>query len=67
MANHVKHWSYFAKKSVSLTLSMLGNLHVTKTARELLFEGYKDELLSMIGMMPVFPVQDKFGLFYGVS
>lgn len=45
---------------------------VTKTASELLFEGYNDPLLDLAKSLPASttggaPPVDKFGWFYGVS
>lgn len=50
-----------------MTLSLYSELHVTKTAGELLFDGYEDQILSAAGYLPFVEVADKFGLFYNVS
>lgn len=47
------------------------NLTVTKTVRELLFEGYEDLILDLVNKindstLPTIPF-DKFGWFYAVS
>uniref|UniRef100_U5EUH2 Putative plasma membrane glycoprotein cd36 n=1 Tax=Corethrella appendiculata TaxID=1370023 RepID=U5EUH2_9DIPT len=43
-----KHWNYVGKKSVSIGLKLYEqDIHVTKTARELLFEGYEDMMVLM--------------------
>lgn len=61
------------KKAVSL--SLLGfrqNVHVKKTVGELLFGGYKDDLLTMAKYLPESlrngaQIADKFGWFYEVG
>lgn len=41
-------WNFFMQKGVSLALSgYKEELHVTKTVRELLFDGYHDDLMKM--------------------
>lgn len=41
-------WSFFMQKTVSFALSgYKEELHVTKTVRELLFDGYSDDLMKM--------------------
>lgn len=52
---------------VSMPMSGISNLHVTKTAREILFDGYKDGILSTLRLFPGLSVPNKFGYFYGVS
>lgn len=47
--------------------AMSPNLHVTKTARELLFEGYVDNLLATLKNTGMASLPDKFGFFHGVS
>lgn len=46
-------------------------VHVTKTAGELLFEGYQDDMIDMAIEMAatdksIFVPYDRFGWFYGV-
>lgn len=67
MAHYCKSCSFFYKKSVSFTLSTFGDVHITKTVGELLFEGYTDSLLTAVGMIPFMDIKDKFGFFYDVS
>lgn len=45
-AKKVQHSNFFAQKIVSFTLSSY-NLHITKTVKELLFDGYKDSLVTL--------------------
>jgi hypothetical protein len=40
---------------------------VTKTAGQILFDGYEESILSILSSVPLTGVTDKFGLFYGVS
>lgn len=46
---------------------MTSEIHVTKTAGELLFEGYDDSILDGASFLSSEKVNDKFGLFYNVS
>lgn len=48
-------------------LSSISSLHVTKTAGEILFDGYEEPILSTLSLIPMLNVQDRFGIFYGVS
>lgn len=59
--------SFFAKRSVSLALSALSKLYVTKTVGEILFDGYDEPILKSLSYLPLVSVMDRFGLFYGVS
>lgn len=67
-------WSYVNQKSVSIGLSVYQQkAHITKTANELLFEGYQDDMIDIARDMPAFlgseSVQvpfDRFGWFYMV-
>lgn len=52
---------------MSLSLSALSQINVTKTAGELLFDGYYDNFLSAAGALPFVEVLDKFGFFYKVN
>ena len=62
------------QKSVSMGLSLYDqNIYVRKTASELLFEGYQDDLIDMARDISGFGKDkfnipyDRFGWFYGVS
>ncbi|CAH0555938.1 unnamed protein product [Brassicogethes aeneus] len=56
----------FVKKGISFGLSSMGTkVHVTKTAGEILFDGYKDDILSALSWLPINDVKEKFGIFYG--
>lgn len=62
-----RHWSSFWTTSISLLMSKLNDVHVTKTIDELLFTGYSDPLIDMGklgGHMVDMPPFDKFGWFY---
>lgn len=58
--------NFWNKKIVSFGLTTLSKLHVTKVAKEILFDGYIDPILTMLSSLPI-DIEDKFGLFYGVS
>lgn len=58
--------SFFVKKSVSLGLSAMSKLYVTKTAGEIIFDGYEEPILRSLSYLPIPKIMDKFGLFYGV-
>lgn len=52
-AGRARYWSFVKQKSVSLGLSLYNErVHVTKTARELLFEGYEDDMIAFAKEMP---------------
>lgn len=65
VAYQAKNFSYFTKKLISFSTSSITNLYVTKTAREILFDGYKDGILRVLSSFPALKVQPKFGIFYG--
>lgn len=70
-AYSARNWNYLVRKGLSLALSGMAP-HITKTAGEMLFEGYTDPLISMAKSMPFLaegslPPWDKFGWFYTVS
>ncbi|XP_019874051.1 protein peste isoform X2 [Aethina tumida] len=59
---------YFRKLGLSALLSQTHpeGVHITKTAGEILFDGYEDSLLSAISYMPFMETApERFGLFYG--
>lgn len=68
-------WSYVNQKSVSIGLTVYNQkVWVTKSASQLLFEGYQDDMIDMAREMPSFmgdtTVQvpfDRFGWFYMVG
>lgn len=65
-----KKWDFVKRKSVSIGLGLYSQeIHITKTARELLFEGYSDDMIDIAREMPIFGEDvevpfDKFGWFY---
>lgn len=63
----VRFKSFLIKKSVSFALTAMSKLYVTKTAKEILFDGYDEPILKSLSYLPISSVMDKFGLFYGVS
>lgn len=74
MAHSARNWSWLMKKAVSAVLKKYKQeVFITKTARELLFEGYQDDLIyityHMSHLLPFklkVPV-DRFGWMYDVS
>ncbi|KOB79183.1 Scavenger receptor class B member 4, partial [Operophtera brumata] len=66
-----RHWGYLQQKGLSMGLAMFGQgVSVTKTAGQMLFEGYEDPLLDLAKSLPASttggaPPVDKFGWFYG--
>ncbi|XP_046666332.1 protein peste-like [Homalodisca vitripennis] len=65
----VRDWNYFLRTSVSTAIRMTEqHIHIRRTVRELLFEGYSDRLINMARSMPVFSSVkvpfDKFAWFY---
>ena len=68
----VGRMSQIEQKLIQIGLSMLKNekLFVTKTAREILFDGYKDPLLDAAEVLEKFNIHlegitSKFGFFFG--
>ncbi|CAH0406780.1 unnamed protein product [Chilo suppressalis] len=65
-----RFWGYFQQKGLSMGLAMFGQrVSVSKTARELLFDGYEDPLLDLAKSLPASttggaPPVDRFGWFY---
>lgn len=67
-AHKVRYWDLDWQKSLSLLLSAR-NIYTTRTVDELLFTGYRDNLLAMGKIMiddPEIPAFDRFGWFYMV-
>lgn len=66
LSHKAKGYSMVLKMGLSFGLrAMSPNLHVTKTARELLFEGYVDNLLATLKNTGMASLPDKFGFFHG--
>ncbi|GAB0093508.1 uncharacterized protein DMENIID0001_086580 [Sergentomyia squamirostris] len=69
-AETVRWQNYVEQKKVALGLSLYGEeIHVTKTAREFLFDGYEDDLIDMAKEMAAFSSDiqvpfDRAGWFY---
>jgi hypothetical protein len=65
-----RSWSLFMQTPLSLAITQLENRHVTKTVRELLYDGYEDPLVSLAGRLPALAKIDipfdRFGWFYEV-
>ncbi|XP_077284882.1 protein peste-like [Arctopsyche grandis] len=64
-----RYWNYIRQKGLSMGLTIFNQeISVTKTARELLFDGYDDPLLDLAKSLPQketnAPPVDKFGWFY---
>ncbi|RZC34759.1 croquemort-like, partial [Asbolus verrucosus] len=63
-------WSYLIRKGLSMSLSSITpTIHLTRTVSEMLFEGYKDPLITMAKSLPFLagnslPPWDRFGWFY---
>ncbi|KAJ8978291.1 hypothetical protein NQ317_012662 [Molorchus minor] len=60
-----RNMNYLTKKMISLGLSSISSLYVTKTAGEILFDGYEEPILSTLSWLPIPDVSDRFGIFYG--
>uniref|UniRef100_A0A7G3AVF2 Putative plasma membrane glycoprotein cd36 n=1 Tax=Lutzomyia longipalpis TaxID=7200 RepID=A0A7G3AVF2_LUTLO len=69
-AEKVRWENYVEQKKVSLGLSLYNQeIHVTKTAREFLFDGYEDDLIEVAKQMSAFSSDievpfDRAGYFY---
>lgn len=68
----MRDWSFLGKKAVYIPLSSFisDDIHVTKTAGELIFDGYEDPILNAANKVSAFtdaPIRKKFAFFYGVS
>jgi hypothetical protein len=68
-ANQAKSWNIFKVKGVEISLAFFGQqIHLTKTASELLFEGYDDPIISVAKdiakVMGIDVPFDRFGWFY---
>jgi scavenger receptor class B, member 1 len=45
--SRAQYWNFFKQKSVSISLKTFGQeIHITKSIREMLFDGYEDSMLS---------------------
>ncbi|KAJ8920038.1 hypothetical protein NQ315_011688 [Exocentrus adspersus] len=60
-----RHFGYWTKRMISMGLSAISSLYVTKTAGDILFDGYEEPILSTLSYIPMVNVQDRFGIFYG--
>ncbi|CAO1409251.1 unnamed protein product [Diamesa tonsa] len=68
-AAKARDWPYIKQKTVSMGLTVYEQeIHVTKSARELLFEGYEDNMVLMAKENPIFDTGeipfDRIGWFY---
>ncbi|KAG5676732.1 hypothetical protein PVAND_006541 [Polypedilum vanderplanki] len=68
-ANQARSWNIFKVKGVELSLSFFDQqIHLTKTASELLFEGYDDPIINVAKeiakIMGITVPFDRFGYFY---
>ncbi|KAJ3643118.1 hypothetical protein Zmor_025850 [Zophobas morio] len=63
-------WSYFVRKGLSLSLSSITpTIHLTRRVGQMLFEGYKDPMITVAKTLPFLagtslPPWDRFGWFY---
>lgn len=71
---NARNMNYMNRKKVSLGLNLYKqNIHVTQSARELLFEGYEDDMLLMAreklieGFENIEVPYDRVGFFYKVN
>lgn len=69
-----RNWNFLKQKQVSVGLNLYSQkAYITKEARELLFEGYQDDLIDMARELARFDPEtfaiptDRFGWFYQVS
>ncbi|CAO1400864.1 unnamed protein product [Diamesa serratosioi] len=68
-AAKARNWPYLQQKTVSMGLTVYQQeIHVTKQARELLFDGYEDNMVLMAKENPMFDTGeipfDRIGFFY---
>lgn len=66
-ASKAKNWGWFMRKGLNFQLSS-ANYHVTKSIKELIFDGYKDPLLDAGNFLPFLdgiPDWKGFAWFYG--
>lgn len=73
-AHTARNWNYILQRQVSMGLNMYEQqAFIVKEARELLFDGYQDGLISIASdMSHLLPFKleipyDRFGWMYGVS
>lgn len=74
IAHKLKDSNFLFKRMASIGLASLStSIAVEKTAEELLFKGYEDEIINVFNSLPKFlmesdgpPPSDKFGWFYNV-
>ena len=68
----LRNWNYFVKKGLFFTLKpFFRKLYITRTAGELLFDGYPEPLIKLSRAVPLFndfnfPNWDRFGWLYNV-
>ncbi|XP_066252479.1 protein peste-like [Euwallacea similis] len=67
VAYQAKNFNYLIKRILSISMSSLSPLYVTKTARQILFDGYPDGILNVLSRFPGLNAQDRFGMFYGIN
>ncbi|XP_063920980.1 protein peste-like, partial [Zophobas morio] len=66
----LRNWNYFVKKGLFFTLKpFFRKLYITRTAGELLFDGYPEPLIKLSRAVPLFndfnfPNWDRFGWLY---
>lgn len=70
-ANQARSWNILKVKGVELSLAFFGQqIHLTKTADELLFKGYEDPIINVAReiakVMGIDVPFDRFGWFYMV-
>ncbi|KAF5307097.1 hypothetical protein FQR65_LT07156 [Abscondita terminalis] len=68
-SHYVQGWNYFLKRSVSVFLSAFyPNIDITRTAGQLLLEGYEDIIVAVVNYIPFIaseiPRFDKFGYLF---
>lgn len=62
--NTAKDWNYFLQKGVSMTLrNYKQEIHVTRTVKELLFDGYEDEMVKLSTIFNTKTPFDRIGFF----
>lgn len=65
-----RYWAPLTRKSMSIPLTGITDIQVTKPVGGLIFDGYQDPILDAAGLIPglkeMIP-QDKGGYFYKVS
>lgn len=62
--NKAKNWNMFSQKLVSVSLaSYKEEIHITKTVKELLFDGYEDDLVKLSTIFNNETPYDRIGFF----